>query len=99
MDVFKDAQMIRLDDWYYPEVKKKIKEDRYWITADVKTDCDGDTIIVLYVGLTGDGNKAQFFIKPEKLQLTTDHKDMDPARVLSSIAITLRDRTLRHDFD
>ena len=51
MEYFKDATLIRLDDWYVPEIKKKEKlESGYWIHTDVKTDKDGDTIVVLYVG-------------------------------------------------
>lgn len=97
---FKGAKLIRLDDWYVPEVKKKIKIDsEYWIETDVKTDRDGDTIIIVYVGHTGSGEKAQLFIKPEKLQLSSDHKDLDPAKILSKIEVTLRDRTLIQKYD
>ena len=85
IEEFKGAKLVRLDDWYVPEVRVKKKTDDYWVSTDVKTDRDGDTIIVLYVGYTGDKQKAQFFIKPEKLQLSSDHKDMDPAKVLSKI--------------
>lgn len=73
---FKDAKLIRLDDWYVPEIKQKKKtESGYWIHTNVKTDKDGDTIIVVYVGHKGDNKKVQFFIKPEKGQVTSDHKD------------------------
>ena len=99
-EVFKDAELIRLDDWYVPEIKVKLKnESDYWITADVKTDRDGDTIVVLYVGNKNSKEKAQYFIKPEKLQLSSDHKDMDPAKVLSRIEVTLRDRKLTQSYD
>ena len=64
--IFKEAKLIRLDDWYTPEVKKKEKlESNYWVETDVKTDKDGDTMIVLYVGNKDSKEKAQFFIKPE----------------------------------
>ena len=97
---FKGAKLVRLDDWYVPEVKKKEKTPSgYWIRTDVKTDRDGDTIIVVYVGNESTTDKAQFFIKPEKLQLTTDHKDLDPAKILSKIEITLKDRTLSQKYD
>ena len=43
--------------------------------------------------------KAQFFIKPEKLQLASDHKDMDPAKVLSKIEVTLKDRKLIQNYE
>lgn len=97
---FKGAKLVRLDDWYVPEVKKKEKTPSgYWIRTDVKTDRDGDTIIVVYVGNESTTDKTQFFIKPEKLQLTTDHKDLDPAKILSKIEITLKDRTLSQKYD
>lgn len=98
--VFKDAKLVRLDDWYVHEIKEKIKEESgYWVTTNVKTDKDGDTIIVVYVGHKDSNEKAQFFIKPEKGQLTSDHKDMDPAKILSKIEVYLKDRKLTQEFD
>ena len=48
---FKNAKLIRLDDWYIPELKERIEiKSDYWIKTDVKTDRDNDTIIILYVG-------------------------------------------------
>lgn len=100
IEEFKGAKLVRLDDWYVPEVKKKDKVDSdYWIQTDVKTDKDGDTIIIVYVGHVGTKDKIQFFIKPEKCQLTSDHKDLDPAKILSKIEITLKDRTLSQKYD
>lgn len=100
IEEFKDAKLIRLDDWYIPEVNEKKKlPSEYWIKTDVKTDKDGDTIIIVYVGHAGSKEKAQFFIKPEKLQLSSDHKDLDPAKILSKIEVTLRDRTLSQEYD
>lgn len=97
---FKDAKLIRLDDWYYPEIKyEKIEASDYWVRAYVKTDKDDDTIIVLYIGKKGSKEKAQYFIKPEKLQLTSDHKDLDPATILSKIEVTFKDRLLKQDYD
>lgn len=96
---FKGAKLVRLDDWYIHEIREKRKtESGYWITTDVKTDKDGDTIIVVYVGHKGSSEKAQFFIKPEKGQLTSDHKDMDPAKVLSKIEVTFKDRKLTQEY-
>ncbi len=97
---FKGAKLIRLDDWYVPEIKKKekIKSD-YWIEVDVKQDKDNDTIIILYIGKTDSNDKVQFFIKPEKLQLSSDYKDLDPAKILSKIEVTLKDRTLTQKYD
>lgn len=101
MEKFKDAELIRLDDWYIPELKQKvpIKESDYWIHVDVKTDKDKDTIIVLYVGKKGSKEKTQFFIKPEKLQLSNDHKDLDPASILAKIEVTLKDRKIKQEYD
>ncbi len=97
---FKDAKLVRLDDWYVHEIKERKKDgSSYWITTNVKTDKDGDTIIVVYVGHKDSSEKAQFFIKPEKGQLTSDHKDMDPAKVLSKIEVYFKGRTLIQEYD
>ena len=94
-EIFKDAELVRLDDWYIPELKEKTKPTPdYRLITNVKTDKDGDTIVVLYVTYVGSGDKVQFFIKPEKGQLTTDHKDLDPAKIISKIEVTLKDRKL-----
>lgn len=100
MELFKDAKLVRLDDWYVRELKEKVDvSSDYWITAQVKTDKDKDTIVILYVGKKGQKEKVQFFIKPEKLQLTSDHKDLDPSSILSKIEVTLKDRTLTQKYD
>ena len=99
---FKNAKLIRLDDWYIPELKAEITDKKisdYWIKADVKTDKDGDTIVVLYVGKRDSKEKCQFFIKPEKLQLSNDYKDLDPAEVLTKIEVTLKDRIIKQEYD
>lgn len=94
-EIFKDATLVRLDDWYVPELKEKTKPTPdYRLITNVKTDKDGDTIVVLYVTYVGSEDKVQFFIKPEKGQLTTDHKDLDPAKIISKIEVTLKDRKL-----
>ena len=81
-------------------MKEKVKEESgYWLTTNVKTDKDGDTIIVVYVGHKDSNEKVQFFIKPEKGQLTSDHKDMDPAKILSKIEVHFKGRKLTQDFD
>lgn len=56
-------------------------ESGYWIHTDVKTDKDGDTIIAVYVGYKDDNEKVQFFIKLEKGQGTSDHKDLDSSKI------------------
>lgn len=97
---FKDAKLIRLDDWYIPEIKKKVElPSDYWMNINVKTDKDNDTIIILYVGKKNSNDKVQYFIKPEKLQLTTDHNDLDPATIISKIEVTLKDRKIIQEYD
>ena len=99
IEIFKDAKLIRLDDWYIPEVKNKIKPNSdYFIATNVKTDKDGNTIVVLYIGYQGSTDKVQFFIKPERGQLSSDHKDLDPAKILSKIEVTLKDRILTQQY-
>ena len=100
MEIFKNAKLIRLDDWYFPEIKSKEKtESGYWIHSDVKTDKDGDTIIVLYVGHKNSKEKVQYFIKPEKGQLTSDHKDLDPSKIISKIEVQLKGRKITHEYE
>lgn len=55
-------------------------------------------VVVLYVSYVGTGDKVQYFIKPEKGQLTSDHKDLDPAKIISKIEVTLKDRTLTQTY-
>lgn len=99
-ETFKDCDLIRVDDWYIPEVKNKVKNiSDYWITTEVKKDKDNATIIIVYVGKTGENKKVQYFIKPEKLQLTNDFKDKDPGEIISKIEVTLKDRTLIQEYD
>ena len=96
---FKNAKLIRLDDWYVPKIKEKKKtESGYWIHTDVKTDKDGDTIIIIYVGHKDSNEKVQYFIKPEKGQVTSDHKDLDSAKILSKLEVTFKGRKITHDY-
>lgn len=99
-DYFKGAKLVRVDDFYIPEVKKNLTADSdYFIDTSVKTDKDGDTIVQLLIGNKNDSEKSQFFIKPEKLQLSSDHKDLDPAKILSKIEVVLKNRVLKQDYD
>ncbi len=99
-EIFKDAELIRVDDWYTAQINKRIKlESDYWVKYYVKTDKDDDTIITLYVGKKHSNEKAEIFIKPEKLQLTHDHNDLDPASVISKIEVTLKDRILKQEYE
>ena len=97
---FKGAKLIRIDDWYTPEIKKEIEDvpSPYWAKAQVKTDKDGDTIVILYIGYQGEKDKAQFFIKPEKGQVTFDHKDLDPSRILAKVQVTLANSVITHSY-
>ena len=100
-EIFKEADLVRVNDWYIPEIKKvKVKPTSdYRVVTDVKTDKDGDTMVVIYITHEGTDGKAQFFIKPEKLQLSHDFKDLDPAKVLSKIELTLKNRTITQEYD
>lgn len=83
-----------------PEIKQKKKtESGYWIHTNVKTDKDDDTIIVVYVGHKDDNKKVQFFIKPEKGQVTSDHKDLDPSKILSKIEVKFKGKRITQEFD
>ena len=97
---FKNAKMIKLDDWYVAEIKGETEHiSDYWLKTEVKTDSDGDTIVIVYVGHQGDKEKVQYFIKPEKGQLTSDHHDLDPAKILAKIEVTLKGRRIIHEYD
>lgn len=97
---FQDAKFVRLDDWYVQEIKEKTKaESGYWISTHVKTDKDGDTLVIVYVGHKDSNEKAQFFIKPEKAQLTSDHNDLDPAKIISKIEVLFKNRKLTQEFE
>ena len=50
--------------------------------------------MVVYVGHKDSKEKVQYFIKPEKEQLTREHKDLDPARILSKIEIAIKGRKI-----
>jgi len=107
---FEGAKIIRLDDYYVPELKIEIKGSKstitnkselpsdYKVVCDIKKDKDGDTLIMLQVFKKGSGKGAQFFIKPEKAQLTSDHNNPDPKDMISDIQVTLRDRILTQDY-
>lgn len=98
-EIFKDAKLVRLDDWYFHEVTDRTKPaPNYHLTTNIKTDKDGDTIVVLYVSYTGIEGKVQYFIKPEKGQLTYDHHDLDPEKIISKVEVTLKNRKLIHDY-
>lgn len=98
-----NAKLIRLNDVYTKEITKfdadPEKNSDYSIKADIKTDVNGDTIVILYIGYKGKKDKTQLFIKPEKLQLSHDFKDLDPAKILAKVELTLKDRTIEQKYD
>lgn len=99
----KNAKLIRLNDVYTREITKfdvnQGKKSDYFIKSDIKTDINGETIVILYIGYKGKKDKTQFFIKPEKVQLSHDFNDLDPARILAKIELTLKDRTITQNYD
>lgn len=98
--LLKDAKLIRLDDWYTPELKEKIKSlpSQYWMMVNIKEDKEGNSIVVIYIGNRDKEKKAQIFIKPERGQLSHDHKDLDPSTLISKIEVTLKDKKLTQEF-
>ena len=111
-DSFKNAELVRIDDYYVPELRVEMKGDKttttnrtelpsdYKVVCDIKKDKDDDTIIMLQVFKGATKKGAQIFVKPEKKQLTFDHnKNPDPATVLSEIKVTLQDgRVMTHKY-
>ena len=43
--------------------------------------------------------KTQFFIKPEKGQVSFDHKDLDPSKILAKIEVQFRGRKITQEFE
>ena len=100
--LLKDAKLIRVDDYYVPEIKKYDalpNDDKRSIKVDVKTDKDGHTIAIIYIGHKGNRNKSELFVKPEKRELTFDHTDDDPAAYLAEVSLKLKDRIITQVFD
>ena len=92
--VFKGAKLIRLDDYYMPQLSEKelsTKESKYWMSYDVKENKEGKVMLVLYLGCKQDGSKVQFFIEPETKKLSHDHKDTTPISVISRIEVQFKD--------
>lgn len=92
--LFKNAKLIRLDDYYTPEVSEKslaTKDSKYWMSYDVKETKDGKSLLILYLGKRDDGSKVQFFIEPESQKLSHDHKDTEPISVISRIEVQFKE--------
>ena len=99
--IFKDAELIRLDDIYVPCIKLRPTLDNdYWMEAKAVKDKNNNTVVTIYVGKKSDkfGNKAQIFINHDRKQLSFDYKDKDPAELISEIKVTLSDRVLIQKF-
>lgn len=91
---FKSAKMVRLDDYYVPEISEKkiaTKDSNYWVSYDVKETVMGKPLLVLYLGNREDKSKAQFFIEPETQKLSHDHKHGNPLSILSRIEVEFKD--------
>lgn len=98
----RNAKLVRLDDVYVPELKtdNMLKEDSdYFVKANIKTTVKGDTIAIIYIGYKGNKDKVQFFIKPERKEITHDFKDLDPAKILAKLELTLNDRTITQNYN
>ncbi len=92
--MFKNAKLIRLDDFYTPEISAKdtaTKDSKYWMSYDVKETKDGKPLLVLYLGDRSEKSKAQFFIDPETKKLSHDQKDTEPIAVISRIEVQFKD--------
>lgn len=92
--LFKQAKLIRLDDYYTPELSEKglmTKDSKYWLSYDVKETKDSRAILILYFGKRNDDSKVQFFIEPESTKLSHDHKDTSPLPIISRIEVEFKD--------
>lgn len=92
--MFKGAKLIRLDDFYTPELSVKstaTKNSKYWMSYDVKESKDGSPLLILYLGDRQENTKAQFFIDPETKKLSHDQKDTEPIAVVSRIEVQFKD--------
>jgi hypothetical protein len=91
---FKNAKLIRLDDYYTPEISVKAKtteSSKYWMSYDVKENKQGQPILVLYLGNRITGSKKQFFIEPETKKLSHDQSHGDPLEIVSRIEVQFKD--------
>lgn len=91
---FKNAKLIRIDDYYVPEISEKLatkKDSKYWVSYDVKETKMGSPILVLYLGDREKKTKAQFFIEPETGKLSHDHKDDSPLEIIARIEVKFKD--------
>ena len=92
-ELFKNAKLIRVDDYYVPELSAKslaTKTSKYWVSYDVKERQDGRALLVLYLGDREDKSKVQFFIEPETQKLSHDHSDTEPISVISRIEVEFK---------
>ena len=97
-NIFKNAKLIRLDDYYTPEISGKARteeESDYWLSYDVKENKNGQPVLVLYLGNRKDGSKCQFFIEPETAKLSHDQKDTNPLSLLARIEVQFKDGVIQ----
>lgn len=95
---FKNAKLIRIDDYCTPEVSQKIptKDDsQYWVSYDVKKTKTGKTILILYIGDRDKKSKAQFFIEPETGKLSHDHKDDVPLEIIARVEVEFKNGEIK----
>ena len=95
--IFKNAKLIRLDDYYTPELSEKTKttdNSDYWLSYDVKENKEGKPVLILYLGNRKEGTKSQFFIEPESNKLSHDHKDDDPLSIIARIEVQFQKGTI-----
>lgn len=109
--LYNDYQLIRIDDIYTPEAKLTFKEDKvtvkttdklpdnYKVCFDIKNDKNGSKIMMLQIFRPGSAKGAQFFIKPEQGQLTSDHNNPAPCDFIAEIAVKFPDRKITQTFD
>lgn len=91
---FKNAQLVRLDDYYMPELSGKdlaSKESKYWLSYNVKENRYGQPILILYLGDRKDHSKIQFFVEPETKKLSHDHTNDTPLSVIAKIEVEFKD--------
>lgn len=96
-NLFKGAKLVRLDDFYYPEVSEKSitkKSSDFWVSYDVKKTKEGKPLLVLYLGDRRDNSKVQFFIDPETGKVSHDHKDTDPLSVITKVEVEFKNGTI-----
>ncbi len=109
--LYNQYNLVRMNDVYVPEAKVIFKEDKatiktterlpddYKVYFDVKKDSSGHRIMMLQIFKDGSSKGAQFFIKPEQGQLSSDHNNPAPGGFITEIAVKFPDRKIVQAFD